>query len=169
MSSDADMPRCPAGVSAWVFFSNKEALKRLSCVDSSYFHTLFFIVCYYRLPCTRFVLGRTHFNQLAAQPAKPGSLTNEGWDLEAEITSLRRNKWSERYSCTTSNVLQKFMYARDSHEKCPMLVDVLLSQGVAGKRVLVFVNTKQKEGMLEEFLKRDAARWVEEFLGHAAR
>jgi len=50
-----------------------------------------------------------------------------------------------------------------------MLVDVLLSQGVAGKRVLVFVNTKQKEGMLEEFLKRDAARWVEEFLGHAAR
>ena len=40
------MTRYPAGVSGLVFFSNKEAHKRLSCVDSSYFHTLFFIVYY---------------------------------------------------------------------------------------------------------------------------
>jgi len=40
------------------------------------------------------------------------------------------------------------MYARDSHEKCPMLVDVLLSQSVVGKRGLVFVNTKYNAGML---------------------
>ena len=34
----------PAGVSGLVFFSNNEALKRLSCIDSLYFHTLFSIV-----------------------------------------------------------------------------------------------------------------------------
>ena len=56
------------------------------------------------------------------------------------------------------------MYARDSHEKYGMLLDVLLSRGVAGKRVLLLVNTKQEAGMLEEFLERDAARWAEEFL-----
>jgi len=52
---------------------------------------------------------------------------NEGWDLEADITSLHRNMWSEHYSCATNSVLQKIMYARDSHEKYGMLLDVLLS------------------------------------------
>ena len=44
------------------------------------------------------------------------------------------------------------IYARDSSEKKHLLIDVLLSQGVEGQRVLVFVATKREADMLEEFL-----------------
>ena len=47
---------------------------------------------------------------------------------------------------------QQIIYARDNNEKRHLLVDVLLSQGVEGQRVLVFVATKREADMLEEFL-----------------
>ena len=57
-----------------------------------------------------------------------------------------------RVGAATDTILQKVLYARDSSEKRGMLVDVLLSQGVEGQRVLVFVATKREADMLEEFL-----------------
>ena len=57
-----------------------------------------------------------------------------------------------RVGAATDTIVQKILYARDSNEKRGMLVDVLLSQGVEGQRVLVFVATKREADMLEEFL-----------------
>ena len=50
------------------------------------------------------------------------------------------------------------IYARDSSEKKHLLIDVLLSQGVEGQRVLVFVATKREADMLEEFLFSQIAK-----------
>ena len=55
----------------------------------------------------------------------------------------------------TLGIAVQIMYARDSNEKRGMLIDVLLSQGVEGQRVLVFVATKREADMLEEFLHRE--------------
>ena len=60
-----------------------------------------------------------------------------------------------RVGAATDTIVQKILFARDNQEKCGMLVDVLLSQGVEGERVLVFVATKREADMLEEFLYRE--------------
>ena len=60
-----------------------------------------------------------------------------------------------RVGAATDSITQKIIYARDHHEKPNLLVDVLMSQGVEGERVLVFVATKREADMLEEFLYRE--------------
>ena len=52
----------------------------------------------------------------------------------------------------TDTINQKCFYARDSHDKSGLLIDVLESTGVRNQRVLVFVATKREADMLEEYL-----------------
>lgn len=60
-----------------------------------------------------------------------------------------------RVGAATDTIVQRIIYARDHQEKPHLLVDVLMSQGVEGERVLVFVATKREADMLEEFLYRE--------------
>ncbi|KAJ1474511.1 P-loop containing nucleoside triphosphate hydrolase protein, partial [Baffinella frigidus] len=60
-----------------------------------------------------------------------------------------------RVGAATDTIVQKILFARDHHEKPHLLVDVLMSQGVEGNRVLVFVATKREADMLEDFLYKE--------------
>ena len=60
-----------------------------------------------------------------------------------------------RVGAATDSIVQKILFARDHQEKPHLLVDVLMSQGVEGNRVLVFVATKREADMLEDFLYKE--------------